>query len=446
MTITQRYDRGKIEQYELTDEGYLRCQATVARIGMQKYYNADGSERIEFRPPEEVANPDSLATYGLKPHTDTHPPEFVDSGNIRKYQTGTSDSTVCYDKGFVKVVLNITDKDVIDDILGGRKQEISCGYTTDLVWQPGEWNGKKYDAIQTNIRVNHIASVPKGRAGSAVRIHLDNEDLDTRELTINVMKIDAKVRWTDGGKGMTGKVVGTFTESTERTFDGKTVTKNGTQDNPAIEIEVDGGGKVLKLASEVSAVAANKDSNPTTTQVDTQKEDALTQRVSTLEAMLTDKRNDNARLSQENANLASEIQQLTLDAHNAQKEVKRLQDERSAVIAEEVSSRMDAWNKARELLPKSMLEEPNPKLSATAIMRAAIENTSPSTNLDGASDEYIKGCFETTRAQAPKDKTSRFKRALTQTYDNAANNNTDSAGKTRQESQKKDENAWMTTN
>jgi hypothetical protein len=40
---------------------------------------------------------------------------------------------------------------------------------------PGEYNGEKYDAVQRNIRVNHLALVPKGRAGNA-RLNLDRFD------------------------------------------------------------------------------------------------------------------------------------------------------------------------------------------------------------------------------------------------------------------------------
>ena len=43
---------------------------------------------------------------------------------------------------------------------------MSLGYNLDLIEEPGEWNGEKYDAIQTNIRINHLAIVDKARAGS----------------------------------------------------------------------------------------------------------------------------------------------------------------------------------------------------------------------------------------------------------------------------------------
>ncbi len=40
-------------------------------------------------------------------------------------------------------------------------KELSVGYLVDTIEEPGEYNGERYDAIQTNIRVNHLAVVPE---------------------------------------------------------------------------------------------------------------------------------------------------------------------------------------------------------------------------------------------------------------------------------------------
>jgi hypothetical protein len=69
----------------------------------------------------------------------------------------------------------IHDGEAIDAAMNGGVRELSLGYKVDLDQTPGEWNGEKYDAVQTNIRVNHLALVPKGRAGNA-RLNLDRFD------------------------------------------------------------------------------------------------------------------------------------------------------------------------------------------------------------------------------------------------------------------------------
>ncbi|WP_342078651.1 DUF2945 domain-containing protein [Yoonia sp. SS1-5] len=60
-----------------------------------------------------------------------------------------------------------------------------------------------------------------------------------------------KVEW-DWGQGTAeGQVAGTHTKSITRTIKGTEVTRNGSDEDPALEIKQDDGTKVLKLASEV---------------------------------------------------------------------------------------------------------------------------------------------------------------------------------------------------
>jgi uncharacterized protein len=184
----KRYDVGRINKYEITQEGYLRAHATTARIGVQTYFNADGSPRRELRLPEEVASPDSLATFGLKTVTNDHPPVWLDSTNTKLYQVGSTDSSVSYDYGFVNVTVNLTDKDTIEAVLKG-KQQLSAGYECELDMSPGVWRGQAYDAIQRNIVVNHISVVDEGRAGPQAKIHVDTAFINPK---IFKAKLDSK--------------------------------------------------------------------------------------------------------------------------------------------------------------------------------------------------------------------------------------------------------------
>lgn len=60
-----------------------------------------------------------------------------------------------------------------------------------------------------------------------------------------------KVEWDWGNGTADGEVQDTHTKSITRTIKGSEVTRNGSDDDPALEIEQDDGTKVLKLASEV---------------------------------------------------------------------------------------------------------------------------------------------------------------------------------------------------
>lgn len=161
-----------------TDEGFLEVPAHISRVGIQAYTAAEmgltdrkPDEIINvYRPAEEVFSDESLASFANKPLTDNHPPELVTSLNAKKYAVGHAGPEVVRDIDRAKTILHFTDADAITQIESG-KVELSNGYTADIEWQEGVTpDGMKYDAIQTNIKGNHIAIVERGRAGSACRV------------------------------------------------------------------------------------------------------------------------------------------------------------------------------------------------------------------------------------------------------------------------------------
>jgi len=60
-----------------------------------------------------------------------------------------------------------------------------------------------------------------------------------------------EVRWKWGSGHGRGTVQSVFTEKTVRKIDGNEVTRDGSEENPALYIRVEDGNNVLKLASEV---------------------------------------------------------------------------------------------------------------------------------------------------------------------------------------------------
>jgi hypothetical protein len=172
-----RYDFAPITGSETTEEGYLRVWCRAARTGTQLYRRADGSQVREYRPPEEVSKPESLATFGMTPVTWGHPPVLLDAANTKQFQIGYSGSQVRFNDGFVEVALVVTDAEQITRIQRKDAAEVSAGYRVDFDPTPGLTpEGESYDGVQRNIRVNHLAIVPRGRAGSEVRLLLDRMD------------------------------------------------------------------------------------------------------------------------------------------------------------------------------------------------------------------------------------------------------------------------------
>lgn len=156
-----------------TNEGYLVDHPILTSCGIFEYTNPDGSIRRELRLPKYVFDENSLKTYRGKPIIITHDAGVVDKNNVDKEQIGTILSDGYEDGEDVRAEIIIHDTDSMQKC--GLK-ELSLGYNLDLVEEPGVWNGQPYDAIQTNIVINHLALVASARAGEQARLNIDGSD------------------------------------------------------------------------------------------------------------------------------------------------------------------------------------------------------------------------------------------------------------------------------
>ena len=181
MEQVRRWDAGSVGEVERTDQGYLRCPATITRTGVFAYQQPGGKVRRELRLPAEVFDAAAMRSFGLAPLTNGHPPVMLSARNTARYQVG-SVVEPRQDGDHVAAYVQITDADAIAEAEAGRRQ-LSCGYTCDLETCAGVTDGSDgvpaglhYDAIQRNIRGNHVALVDKARAGSTVQLRLDGAD------------------------------------------------------------------------------------------------------------------------------------------------------------------------------------------------------------------------------------------------------------------------------
>lgn len=170
--MEQRFDSIPLSDTYFTPEGYLIDNPILTRVGIFEYHNPDGTIRRELRLPEEVFAQESLASYKGKPVILTHEAGMIDSDNVQQEQIGTILSEGTQDGDNVRAQIIIHDARKLDYGL----RELSLGYSLDLEEVPGEWQGQPYDAIQRNIRVNHLALVEKARAGDSARLNIDGED------------------------------------------------------------------------------------------------------------------------------------------------------------------------------------------------------------------------------------------------------------------------------
>ena len=178
-----------------TKEGYLVDHPVLTSVGIFEYKNPDGSIRRELRLPEYVFDEKSLETYKGKPIIITHEAVVVDKNNVDAEQIGTILSPGYQDGDDVRAEIIIHNTDAMK--ASGLK-ELSLGYNLDLIEEPGEWNGEHYDAIQTNIVVNHLALVSIARAGDQARLNIDGSD-EPMLKGGKAMKKNTVCRRNDGG-------------------------------------------------------------------------------------------------------------------------------------------------------------------------------------------------------------------------------------------------------
>lgn len=167
-----RYDLGGLESPTRMPNGWLRVDGYLTKVGVFRYVNADGTERLELRSDDEVNK--SLTSFGMVPVTDDHPDVGVlDATNTAKYQRGTVSEAVRRDGDAIRASMLITDGALADKMRAG-KCGLSCGYEVDLDRTSGNHPVYgRYDAIQRNIRGNHVAVVTAGRAGPIARARMD---------------------------------------------------------------------------------------------------------------------------------------------------------------------------------------------------------------------------------------------------------------------------------
>lgn len=181
-----RLDSMPMPRAYFTPEGFLKDRPVLTSTGIFEYTNPDGSTRRELRLPEDVFSPESLKSYKGKPIVISHEAGLIDKNNVAANQIGTILSEGEQSGNDVKAEIIIHDT---DEMKSAGLKELSLGYNLDLDETPGVWNGQRYDAVQKNIRINHLALVREARAGEQARLNLDGRDE-------NVLK---------GGKRMSNK-------------------------------------------------------------------------------------------------------------------------------------------------------------------------------------------------------------------------------------------------
>lgn len=389
--IVKRFDLRQIGKAVKTDAGFLKCPVSATRVGVLRYFKPDGTVFKELRLPEEVFAKDSMATLAGVPLTNRHPSELVDSKNAKKYMVGyTSDSVENRDNKYLETTVTITDSKLIEEIEQNGIREVSCGYTCQLDMMPGIYDGEKYDAIQRNIRYNHLAVVDKGRAGPQVRLHLDSESAIFNDTEL---KLDLRTdnRQSEGGSMAKIKLGGA-------------------------EYDVDSG--VAQAMDSALKDAEKKGFDNAMSEEMKKKAD---------KEMEAKKKTDA---------LEAKVDELT--AENKKLSEQKMDD---AKIQELVKARTDLLAKATPLVKADTKLD---GMTDLEIKKAVIVAKNPDVKLDEKSQDYIEARFDAIVEATPAKKSSdALKDKVTKVDGTRADGDPETAEEIRLRNMKADSEAWM---
>lgn len=123
-----------------------------------------------YRPAEELQRPETIDSFKLIPFIDEHEMLGEDATPAeRKGIQGLVGEKVYYDEPYIRGNLRIL-SDSARSLIDSGKIELSPGYRCRYDFTPGVFNGQQYDAIQRDIRANHLALVQEGRTGRDVSV------------------------------------------------------------------------------------------------------------------------------------------------------------------------------------------------------------------------------------------------------------------------------------
>lgn len=197
-TVPEAIPIQSVKKYD--DNGWPEIKGNpISKVGVFPYSGAQighpdlNPEDIYmvYRPDTELSSEDTINSFKLLPFTDEHAMLGSEDDGLmpaeKKGIHGIIGENVYFEDGYLKANLKIFSEEVNDLIKNGKK-ELSIGYRCIYDIQKGIYDGQAYDAIQRQIRGNHIALVEEGRSGPDVavldrlRFTFDSKDIEMPDM------------------------------------------------------------------------------------------------------------------------------------------------------------------------------------------------------------------------------------------------------------------------
>lgn len=181
--------------------GYLLVRDNpITKVGVFPYLGreigAPDPDRIYmvYRPQEELEKPETIASANLVPWIDEH--EFLGKDGTppeKKGVQGTTGETARFDYPYIRNSIRAY-SGFMQNLIDRGKVELSPSYRCRYEFSEGVFDGARYDAIQRDIRFNHLASVKEGRTGPDVAVQdcltitYDSAEFIKMELTPEILQ------------------------------------------------------------------------------------------------------------------------------------------------------------------------------------------------------------------------------------------------------------------
>lgn len=169
------FDRASVRTFD--EDGRLHIKLThISKATVNPYKGSEipGWQELGLDPDKVyqlLRDPDELEraapTFNNLPLLDTHIPVDVDEPQ-KQFIIGSTGTDAVFEKPYLDNSLVIWTSDGIEGVESEERQEISCAYHYEPDMTPGVYEGQRYDGVMRNIRGNHVALVPEGRAGPDV--------------------------------------------------------------------------------------------------------------------------------------------------------------------------------------------------------------------------------------------------------------------------------------
>jgi hypothetical protein len=189
---------------EVDNNGWIEVKNNpLSKVGVFPYSGGQvGGDPTKiynvYRPAEELSHPEAIDSLKLIPWVNDHVMLGSSKDGLtpaeEKGVEGVIGEDVYFKDGILYGNIKIFSENLANLIEDGKKQ-LSAGYRCVYDFVSGVFNGQPYDAIQKNIRFNHLALVDEGRMGKEVAV-LDHvytyDSIDIKEFKMSEKEDEQK--------------------------------------------------------------------------------------------------------------------------------------------------------------------------------------------------------------------------------------------------------------